>query len=354
MEEQKSNFIKSFNPIWFATVLGFGGIALASVLVAEIFHLSWLNPLAIALVYFDLALVVFLLMIWGMRVIFYFNAFTEDLKHPVIAGFHSLMPAAIVMVSLNFSKIGQAFSLGQYHNISIAFWIIGASLEFILLTLAVYFLMINQKMSINFINGGWLVPPVAALLTTIAGLNIISFIADTTMAENILWINYFFFGMGTFIFSLIAVSIFNKIFFSERLDPKVFPSLWIIMVPFSLISLSLPLLANTTGKFLPDFRNTLMGISIFLSPMLMGIGIWLLMILILLTYDYFKMGLPYGIGWWAFIFPTASVSIASLTYATIVKQSFFGYCGVVIYVFLLAITLIVIVKTIQNFMVKIT
>ncbi len=352
MEEQKSNFIKSFNPLWFATVLGFGGIALASVLVAEIFHMLWLNPLATALVYFNLALVVFLFIIWGMRVVLYFNAFMEDLKHPVLAGFHSLMPAAIVMVSLNFSKIGQAFSLCQYQNLSISFWILGAFFEFILFTLAVYFLIVNQKMNINFINGGWLVPPVAALLTTIAGLNIVPFIANIPLAENILWINYFFFGMGTFIFILIAVSIFNKIFFSERLDPKVFPSLWIIMVPFSLISLSLPLLANTTGMFLPDFKNTLMGISIFLSPMLIGIGIWLLIILILLTYDYFKRGLPYGIGWWAFIFPTASVSIASLTYATIVKQSFFGYCGVVIYFFLLAITLIVIAKTIQNFMVK--
>lgn len=352
MEEQKSNFIKSFNPIWFATVLGFGGIALGSALMAEIFHLSWLNPLATALTYFNLTLVVFLFFPWGMRVILYFKTFAEDLQHPVTAGFHSLMPAAIVMVSLNFSKIGQAFSLFQYQNLSVAFWIVGASFEFILLTLAIYFLIVNQKMNINFINGGWLVPPVAALLTTIAGLNIISFIAEIPTAENILWINYFFFGMGAFIFILIAVSVFSKIFFSERLNPKVFPSLWIILVPFSLILLSLPLLAETTGLFLPDSRNALMGISLFLSPMLIGIGAWLLVILILLTYDYFKKGLPYGIGWWAFIFPTASVCIASLTYATLTGQSFFEYLGAVIYVFLLTITLIILIKTIKSFRVK--
>ncbi|MBN1474605.1 MAG: hypothetical protein JW914_08325 [Syntrophaceae bacterium] len=352
MEEQKNNFIKSFNPIWFATVLGFGGIALGSVLMAEIFHLSWLKLLAIALAYFNLALVVFLFFLWGTRAILYFKTFTEDLQHPVTAGFHSLMPAALVMVSLNFSKIGQACALFQYQNLSIAFWIVGASFEFILFTLAVYFLIVNQKMNINFINGGWLVPPVAALLTTIAGLNIIPFIADIATAENILWLNYFFFGMGAFIFILIAVSISSKIFFSERLDPKVFPSVWILLVPFSLISLSLPLLANATGLFLPDFKNALMGISLFLSPMLIGIGVWLLIILILLTYDYFKKGLPYAIGWWAFIFPTASVCIASLTYATLAGQPFFEYLGAVIYVFLLVITFIVLIKTIQSFRVK--
>ena len=351
--EQKTSLIKNFNPVWFAIILGFGGIAIASVLVAKLFNILWLNPFAIFLVYFNLALFVILFLVWLLKAIFHFSFLISELKHPVTAGFHSLMPAATIMVAINFSKIGQAFSLWHYQDISIWFWVIGAVFEFVLLTLTIYFLIVNEEMHINFVNGGWLVPPVAALLTPIAGLKIIEFIPNLSLAKNILWINYFFFGAGIFVFLLIAVSLFNKIFFSEKLNPKIFPSLWIILVPFSLMALSLSLFAEETGLFFPELKNTLIAVVSLINPMLIGAGIWLLILLIILTYHYLKkIKLPYGVGWWAFVFPTASISIASLNQAVLFKESFFAYCGFAIYLFLILITSVVLSKTIKSFLIK--
>jgi len=350
MVKQNIDFVKNFNPVWFATILGFGGIALASVLITQIFDLPWLQSLAVTLVYFNFFLLLYLFVIWMIRAIFYFGDLIADLKHPVIAGFHSLMPAAVIMISINFSKLGLPLSLWQYQAVAVIFWVVGAVFELILLTLTLYNLIINEKMNVNFMNGGWLVPPVAALLTTMGGLNIVLFITSSSIALSLLWINYFFFGAGVFIFMLLAFSIFTKIFFAEKLDAKVFPSLWIMMVPFSLMALCLPLFAESTGLFLPDFKNILAGISVFLNPMLIGIGIWLLMLLILLSFYYFRqIKIPFGVGWWAFIFPTASVSIASLNYAVYTHQLFFGYIGVIIYLLLLAITVVVIAKTLKSF-----
>ncbi len=353
MQKQNIDFVKNFNPVWFATILGFGGIALASVLITQIFDLPWLQPLAATLVYFNFFLLLYLFAIWMIRAIFYFDGLITDLKHPVVAGFHSLMPAAVIMISINFSKLGLPLSLWQYQVVAVIFWVVGAVFELILLTLTLYNLIINEKMNVNFMNGGWLVPPVAALLTTMGGLNIVLFITSSSIALSLLWINYFFFGAGVFIFMLLAFSIFTKIFFAEKLDAKVFPSLWIMMVPFSLMALCLPLFAESTGLFLPDFKNILAGISVFLNPMLIGIGIWLLMLLILLSFYYFRqIKIPFGVGWWAFIFPTASVSIASLNYAVYTHQLFFGYIGVIIYLLLLAITVVVIAKTLKNLTIK--
>ncbi len=353
MEEQKIGFIKNFTPIWFATVLGFGGIAVASVLVAKIFGLLWLNPFAVFLAYFNLVLFIFLFSVWMLKQLLHFNSFIGELKHPIIAGFHSLMPAAAIMIAINFSNIGPAFFLWQYQNISIFFWIIGAAFEFVLLTLTVYFLIVNEKMHIDFVNGGWLVPPVAALLTPVAGLKLVEFISYGPLAKTVLWVNYFFFGAGLFVFLLIAVALFSKIFFFKKLDPKVFPSFWIILVPFSLIALSLSLFAKETGIYLPEFKNALMGITSLTNPMLIGAGIWLLVLLIILTYHYLKrIELRYGVGWWAFVFPTASVSIASLNQAVLFKDSFFAYCGFAVYLFLIIITLVVLLRTIKSFLLK--
>ncbi|MDD5523900.1 MAG: hypothetical protein PHV90_01525, partial [Smithella sp.] len=145
----------------------------------------------------------------------------------------------------------------------------------------------------------------------------------------------------------------NKIFFAEKLDPKVFPSFWIMMVPFSLMALCLPLFADATAFFLPDVKNALTGISLFLNPMLIGIGIWLLILLMLLSFYYFKnIKVPFGAGWWAFIFPTASVSMASLNYAVLTRQMFFGYAGVIIYLLLLILTVVVIAGTLKSFAAK--
>ncbi len=353
MKKQNIDFIKNFNPVWFATVLGFGGIALASVLITQIFDAAWLKPLAVILVYFNFFLLLYLFALWMIRATFYFEGLITDLKHPVIAGFYSLMPAAVIMISINFSKLGLPLSLWQYQTIAVVFWVIGSVFELILLTLTIYYLIINEKMNVNFMNGGWLVPPVAALLTTIGGLNIVLFVSSVPIASSLLWINYFFFGAGVFIFMLLAFSIFTKIFFAEKLDAKVFPSLWIMMVPFSLIALCLPLFAEATGLFLPDFKNILAGINVFLNPILIGIGIWLLMLLLLLSFYYFRqIKVPFGAGWWAFIFPTASVSIASLNYGVYTRQLFFGYIGVVIYVLLLGLTVVVIAKTLKSFTTK--
>lgn len=351
---QKFNFIRDFTPIWFATILGFGGIALATNLIVRIFNIFWLSPINVFLVYFNFALFILLFSVWILKAIFYFNFLTGELKHPVIAGFHSLMPAATIMVAIVFSKLGEPFSLWQYQNISILFWIIGAAFEFILLTITIYFLITNEKMNINFINGGWLVPPVAALLTPIAGLKLVEFISNKALAINILWINYFFFGAGAFVFLLIAVALFSKIFFFERLNPKIFPSLWIILVPFSLMALSLSMFAKESSDYLfPEFKNALMAITFLVNPMLIGTGIWLLVLLIILTYYYLKrIELPYGVGWWAFVFPTASVSIASLNQAVIFKQAFFAYSGLGIYLFLIIITLIVLYRTIRGCLTK--
>ncbi len=352
--ENKASIIKNFNPTWFATVLGFGGIALASVLVAKLFSSLWLNPFAIFLVYFNLALFLFLFSIWSLKAIFYSDTLKGELKHPVMAGFHSLMPAAIIMVSINFSKIGQLFSLWQYQNISILFWAGGAIFEFFLLTITMYFLVINEKMDINFINGGWLVPPVAALLTPIAGAKLVEYISNISVASTILWINYFFFGVGIFIFLFIYASLLSKISFSKKLDPKVFPSFWIIIVPFSLMTLALSAFVKETGDyFLPTFKNALSSIPLLVNPILIGIGIWFLIFLIILTYHYLKkIELPYGVGWWAFVFPTASISISSLNQAVLTGYSFFAYCGLFIYLFLIAITLVVLFRTIKSFFVK--
>ncbi|MBW1768341.1 MAG: hypothetical protein JRJ65_15005, partial [Deltaproteobacteria bacterium] len=267
-KEQKFGFIEKFTPIWFATVLGFGGIATASFLVAKVFSILWLKPFVVFLVYFNLALFIFLFFIWILKGIFYFDHLISELKHPITSGFNCLMPAATIMISINFSEVGQIYSLWQYQGVSILFWALGAAFEFVLLTWIIYFLAVNEKMHINFVNGGWLIPPVAALLTPIAGLKLIEFISNVSLGESILWINYFFFGAGLFVFLLIAVSLFSKIFFLERLDPKIFPSLWIILVPFSLIALSLSLFAKETSIYFPEFKNALMGVVCLINPML--------------------------------------------------------------------------------------
>lgn len=350
---QKTPFIKNFTPIWFATVLGFGGIAIASALIMDLFDLLWLKSFIVFLVYFNLALFLLLFLIWALKTIFHFGALMDELKHPVMAGFHSLMPAATIMVAINFSKLGQNFSLWHYQGISVWFWVIGAIFEFFLLTFTVYFLIINEEMHINFVNGGWLVPPVAALLTPIAGLQIIEFVSDVYFAKVVLWINYFFFGAGLFMFLIIAVSLFSKIFFSDKLNPKIFPSLWIILVPFSLMALSLSLFAQKTGLYFPEYESAFLALAYLLNPMLIGAGIWMLVLLILLTYHYqTKIKLPYGVGWWAFVFPTASVAIASLNQAAVLDDVFFRNCGLAIYFFLVFVTLVVLIRTITNFFVK--
>jgi len=347
----KNNKIKKFTPIWFAVVLGLGGIALSSFLMSVIFNLAWLKAISPFLVYLNLFLFLFLFYFCVTKAFFFSTVLLKEFKHEIIAGFHSLLPAAMIMIAINFAKLGEPLSLWQYQNIAFIFWLLGAFFEFIFLTASIYYLIINEKMHLNFLNGGWLVPPVAALLVPVAGLEIIKF---SSLGTSLLWINYFFFGAGLFVFSLIAGALFAKLFFLKKLDPKVFPSLWIILVPFSLISMSLPSFAREISSCLGvKILDPLSALGTFVNPILIGIDFWLILLLILLTYHYLKkIELPYGEGWWAFIFPTSSLAIASLGYALATGEAFFAYLGGAVYLFLLGITLVVLTRTINHFIIK--
>ncbi len=351
MEKEKLTFIKNFNPIWFATVLGFGGIALATIHMARFFNIGWLKPVTAILAYGNLALCLFLFALWILRAVLNYSVMVSDLSHPVFAGFHSLMPAALVMVSLNFSKIGSVVPLCNHGGIAIVFWAAGALFEVVLLTLTCYYLVNNQTISINNVNGGWLVPPVAALLTALAGLGMMPFVTDTWTLTVVLWVNFFFFGNGAFIMLLITIFLFYRLFFSEKILPQLFSSVWILLVPFSLISLLFPMLADAMSLLFPKYGFAFTGIAMVMSPVMTAIGLWLLVLLIMMTYHYMTfVKLPFGLSWWAFVFPTASLSIACLSYSLVANQPLFGYAGAVVYFFLLAVTAVVIIRTILYYL----
>ena len=58
------------------------------------------------------------------------------------------------------------------------------------------------------------------------------------------------------------------------------------------------------------------------------------------------MRLPFALSWWAYSFPIAAVTVASLTMGERTGLAFFRYLGVALHLVLAGIILVLVVKTV--------
>jgi tellurite resistance protein len=57
------------------------------------------------------------------------------------------------------------------------------------------------------------------------------------------------------------------------------------------------------------------------------------------------VGLPFALTWWAFSFPIASITLATLLHFTLVGQAFFLWLGLSLYVVLVLVVVTLVVRT---------
>lgn len=298
-----------FLPVTFFTVvMGLTGLAIAWRQAEAVFDLS--VPVSDAPLLLAVLIFLALLVLYGLKLLRFRAAVQAELGHPVQLNF---FPA----VSISLILLGIAL-LPSLPGMASVLWVLGSSLH-LLLTLYVMGVWIHhQRFEIHHINPAWFLPVVGNCLVPIAGVPL-------GFSE----LSWFFFSVGMVFWLLLFAIILYRVLFHHPLPERLMPTFFILIAPPAVGFLAYLQLAGGLDPF---------------ARMLYYIGLFLTLLLLTQASRFYRI--QYYLSWWAYSFPLAAITIASL--AMYEQTGIFAFAAIA-WALLTLVTLVVVYLLYRTF-----
>lgn len=294
----------------FAIVMGLSGLTMSYYKAHEILNISilpyYLLSLAASSIF--MALVFF----YSLKLIKYPHRVKSEFSHPIKINFFATISISLVLLSAVFNPI--------YNDLSFVLWVSGSAIH-MFFTLYTISLWINKNFDIGHSNPAWFIPIVGNVLVPVVGMN-----------YGMYEISLFFFAVGIFFWiNLFTVIFYRIIFHNQQLQEKFMPTLFILIAPPAVGFISYYKLAGE----LDMVAESLYFIALFFT-MLLGV-----------MYKNF-LGLKFFVSWWAFTFPLAAITLATMLMYDIKGSGFYQFLSWVLLLVTTVVIAIVSMKTIQH------
>lgn len=267
------NRLQHFPITFFAVTMGLTGLALCYQKAHEVLGLPALpgNLLAyLALGIFDLLLLTYLL-----KSIKYRQAVKAEFNHPIRMHFFPAISISLLLLAIAYLHI--------LPELAQLLWFAGAVLH-AWLTLHTVSHWINHNFEIQHSNPAWFIPIVGNVIVPVAGVHF------APVAVSMV-----FFSIGVFFWIILFTLVLNRIVFHHQLPAKFMPTLFIFIAPPAVAFIAYYAISGSYDLF----AQFLYSLALFFT------------LLILFMYRNF-LGLKYFLSWWAFTFPLAAMTIATL------------------------------------------
>jgi tellurite resistance protein len=299
---QPASRLEHFPISFFAMVMGLAGLSIAWEKAQSSLHIPF--QLNSALVPFAGLVFIVLLGLYALKLVRHPGAVLKELQHPIKLNFFPAISISLILLS--------TASLHMAPGISKALWIIGTGLHLVFTLYVMDIWIHHEKFEIHHMNPAWFIPVVGNVLVPIAG-----------SSHGFTEISWFFFSIGILFWLVLLTIIFNRVLFHKSLDVRMMPTFFILIAPPAVGFIAY---FKLTGE-LDAFARVLYYSGLFLT-------------LLLLTQAYRFTRLQFFLSWWAYSFPLAAITIATLlmfevtgigTFATIAWALLTLLTGVVIY-----------------------
>ncbi len=306
---QPSNRLQNMPISFFAMVMGLVGLTIAWEKASDLYQFS--TAIYSTLLIQSVVVFVILAGLYLYKVINFRQALLKEWANPVKMNFIPAISISLLLFSIAFMSISI--------NLSLAFWAAGTILHLVISLMVMNSWLHHEKYEIHHINPAWFIPAVGNVIVPLAGVPL-------GYAE----LSWFFFSVGITFWLILMVIIFNRIIFHMPLPVKLLPTLFILIAPPAVGFLSY---IKLTGE-LDAFAHVLYNFALFLT------------ILLLSQLPRFAR-LPFFISWWAYSFPLAAMSIASMVMGQISGKAFYGTIGLGLLFTLSALIVLLFIKTLM-------
>lgn len=276
---QAANWLAHFPITLFATVMGTAGLAIAWHKSAQV--LGLLHGVGAGLSWFALALFVVLLLGYGAKMLLHPAEFREEFNHPVRISFFPAISISAILLSIAF--------LHLLPGLSSTLWWGGIAAHLALTVIIMSSWIHHTHYQIQHSTPAWFIPVVGNILVPISGM--------THGSPEISW---FFFSVGLVFWIVLLTVMMNRFFFHPPVPAKLLPTLFILIAPPAVGFLSYLAL---DGGIVDHFARVLFDVALFTT------------LLLFYQLPQFRK-VPFFMSWWAYSFPMAAITIASLTMGT--------------------------------------
>jgi len=299
-----------FMPIQlFAVIMGLSGFA---IMFAKAYHILgtpyWIYR---TILFIDTALFLVIFTAYMFKIVLYTQEVKKEFYHPVKSSFMAAISISFLLLSIAFYDYAP--------TLSILLWCIGTPLQ-LLFTLIIIRYWIHNDLKVVHSNPAWFIPIVGNVLVPIIGVDAAP-----------MYISIFFFSLGIFFWIVLFTITINRIVFHHQLAKKFIPTFFIFIAPPAV-------------GFVSYLRITSGSVDMF-SMFLYFIGLFILLLLLFMIKMYDTK--EFFISWWAYTFPLASITIATLMLEMVFHNTLIYMMSVGLIILTTAVVGFVTLKTLE-------
>jgi tellurite resistance protein len=294
-----STRLTNFPVSFFAIVMGLCGFAIAAQKIESMVSANDIVStilLAIALLVF-----VVLTVAYASKMARHWDLCVAEFNDPVRLSFFPTFSIGLLLVSIAFLPI----SMG----VSLVFWIVGTVLHLILTLIVLSIWVQHEKFQITHMSPVWFIPVVGNILVPIAGVE--------HVPHEVSW---FFFSVGVVFWLILQTLFFYRIFFHNPLPERLLPTLFILLAPPAVGFIAYVKLSGGVDGF---------------ARVLYYFGLFVF--LLLLVQLRMLRRARFFLSWWAYSFPVAALTIASVLMYRETDLRFFYVLSLVVFAVLVII-----------------
>ncbi len=274
MTETDTPRLKAFPVAWFAMIMGLGGLTIAWRKAEDLLTL----PISVSPWLLGLTTAMFILLaaMYAVKLVKYRAAAIAEWGHPVKMNFVPTVSIALILLSIAWQPVSLPYSK--------LLWLSGTVLHLILTLYVMTQWMHHSKFEITHINPAWFIPVVGNILVPIAGV-----------AHAPIQVSWFFFSIGLVFWPPLLTIILYRVIFHGSLTERLMPTLFILIAPPAAGYLAYVKLIGGADAFAYVLYHT----ALFFTLLLFAQAAWF-------------SRLKFNLSWWAYSFPLAAITIATL------------------------------------------
>ena len=299
--------LQFFNIAFFASVMWFWGLALATHKLEEVYNTG--TQFAEYFLYFTLLYFIWISLAYLAKILINFDDVKADFKHPVKSNFFPWIWKIFLIFAIGFLSI----------NLDLAkcFWISWVVIQSVF-TIIIFRRWMLHEQDIKAMNPLWFLPIVWNMLAPVAWVPL-----------GFVELSWFFFSVGLIMWAVMFTVIMNRIIFHNPLPQKLMPTLFILIAPPAVGLISLTLLNN--------WEITQLARMLFYFAMFM--------FMIIISKINVLSKLKFFMSWWAYSFPMAVTTTATILFYSKTEILFFYYLWIVFYILLWFIMFVLMYQT---------
>lgn len=274
----KSNSIQYFPLTLFSSIMGLAGLTLAWM---QAQRLGMVGSPQIGVYLRFVASMVYgvLLLFYGLKLLRFPQQVLADIRHPVRLNYLAAIPIAMLLLATSWYR--------DWPELAELFWW-AAALSLLCVTIYTVSSWIHHThYEVTHVNPAWFIPVVGNAIAPIAGVHV--------APQDLCW---FFFSIGIVFWLVVMTIVMYRLFFHAPLPERITPTLFILVAPPAVAFNSYVALTGLVD----GFARVLYFVALFLT--------------IVLASNFLRfLRLPFFISAWAYSFPLAAMTLATLEMA---------------------------------------